>query len=143
MGRGYCLRHITLFCILTLVLSCAKKEIDERFSTPIKTYNHWLETSLKGDIVKNMECMTKASRKFMDSQAKMRDIFIQRMTASAEVFSKYKVSNEKIKDNRALVVIRDSDSGNAIAVPFLYEEDGWKVDLIAMFSGQVAAEENS
>lgn len=117
-----------------LLSSCTgEKKVDERFSTPKKTYALWLDTAVKGDIVANEECMTNASRRFMDQQAKFRDLFIQRMTQSAVVFMNYSISDEKIKEDKAIVVIREPKSGHAIAVPLQLEEGGWKVDLIAMF----------
>lgn len=126
-----------LICVLLLFSSCARKVEDERYSSPRKTYSLWLEVSIKGDIAATMECLTKASQKFMDIQAKNRDLFIARMVEYSMVFERYEVSEEKIKGDKAVVVILEPDSKNVIAIPFQYE-DGWKVDLIAMFSGMAA-----
>lgn len=123
-------------CVLFLH-GCAEKKIDERFSTPKKTYEIWLDASIKGDIPAGMECITKASQKFMEIETKGRSIFMERMVQSAQVFKDYPVADEVIKGDKAVVVIREPRSGSAIAVPFQYEDGGWKVDLIAMFSGLV------
>lgn len=125
-------------CIILLAVSCARKEADERLASPKKTYNIWLEASLRGDISLIMECMTRASQRFMDIEAKNKDIFIARMVEYANIFGKYNIADEKIKGDKAVVVIIEPKSGSAIAVPFQYEDGGWKVDLIAMFSGMVA-----
>ena len=136
------MRDIFLPLILLLAVmasSCAKKDIDERFSSPKKTYALWLTASIEGDVANSMECMTRASQKFMDIQTRMRDLFIERMVSSAKIFSNYSVSEERIKGNKAVVLIRELKSGHSIAVPLMYEDGGWKVDLISMFSGMVAA----
>ena len=120
-----------------LLFSCEKKAEDVRFSTPGKTYDIWLRTAIEGDYAANIECLTKASRKFTDSQAKQRMVFMERMVGSAKVYKNYDIVGENIKGDRAVVIIREPKSGDSIAIPFQYEEGGWKVDLIAMFSGFV------
>lgn len=127
-------------CTLLFANSCGeKKRGEERFATPGKTYAVWVETAVTGDFATNIECVTKASRRFMDNQVKHRAVFMERMMQSAAIYSNYSVTAENIKGGKAVVVIRDPESGASIAVPFLYEEGGWKADLIAMFSGMVAA----
>lgn len=118
-----------------IACSCAEKVPDERFSSPLKVYEVWLQTAIDGDMSANLECLTGASLKFMDRRSKSRELFIARMAGSAKVFRNYSVENEKIKDKRAVVMIVEPKSGNRITVPFLYEEGEWKVDLIAMFGG--------
>jgi len=121
-----------------LATSCGeKRQTDERFSTPVKTYAIWLDTAVKGDYAANIECVTKASVKFMDSMAKHRTVFMERMMAAAKLYDTYDILDENIKGVKAVVVLSEPQSGQSIAVPFLYEDDGWKVDLITMFSGMV------
>lgn len=137
--KRYILITSMLCALLFAASSCGgKREGEERFATPGKTYRVWVETAVTGDFATNMECVTKASRRFMDSQAKHRAEFMERMTGAAKIFNSYLIVDENIKGDKAVVVIREPESGDSIAVPFLYEEGGWKVDLIAMFSGMVA-----
>lgn len=134
-GWGRSIKIVMLLSVLCSAVSCSEKKADNRFSTPGSTYALWLDTAVKGDMAKNMECLTIASQRFMDAQASLRDVFIDRMVSSANIFENYSVEAEKIEGTRAIVLIRESKSGHAIAVPFLFEEGGWKVDLIAMFGG--------
>lgn len=124
---------LLLFVLLTLP-ACTDKDVDERFSTPRKTYNLWLGASLNGDIPLNMSCLTKNSQKFMEQQSKNRDVFIARMTQSAAIFSNYSISEERTKGEKAIIVIKEPKSGNSIMVPLQNEDGEWKVDLIEMFS---------
>lgn len=137
-------RKNSLFIVAAIIISlligsCSNQAADERFSSPAKTYSLWLDSSSKGDIPTNMECMTKASQKFMDLQSKKRDIFISRMVQSANIFKNYSVVDERIKGDKAIVLIKDPKSGHSVAVPFQLEGGELKVYLIAMFSGIVAA----
>lgn len=121
-----------------LVFTSACQKNDERFSTPKKTYEFWMKTSGTGDIGGGMECLTKASQRFMDLQTKNRDIFIKRLADYSIVFSQYQVVEEKIKKDKAYVVLSEPKSGNTMAVPLLFEDGGWKVDLISMFGNPSA-----
>lgn len=133
--------HRKAFLLILLIFfaisSCNKKAEDARFSAPGKSYAVWLKTAVEGDYAANIECVTKASVKFMDSQAKFRMVFMERMTQAAQGYSNFSVTSEKIKGDKAVVIITDPESGNSIAIPFQYEDGGWKVDLIAMFGGAV------
>lgn len=136
-GRKRYIWIASMLCALLAVSSCGEKKGEDRFSAPAKTYAVWVETAVKGDFVTNMECITRASMKFMDGQAKHRTEFMERMVEAAKIFNKYIVVDENIKGDKAVVVIREPESGDSVAVPFQYEDGGWKVDLIAMFSGIV------
>lgn len=134
--------YIRVFLIVLLMFlgasSCKNKAENVVFTSPGKTYAVWVETAVRGDLAANMECITRASKKFMDGQAKHRAVFMERMMQSAKIYSNYSVVGENTKGDKAVVIISDPKSGDSIAIPFLYEEGGWKVDLIAMFSGMVA-----
>lgn len=134
-GGGMRATAVLIICMALLSCTGKKADVDERFSSPKKVYALWLEASLKGDIPATMEYQTRASQKFMDMQAKNRDIFIGKMVQAAAVFNSYSITDERVSGERAVVVIRNAKSGDAITVPFRYEEGGWKVDLIAMFGG--------
>lgn len=124
---------VGMFIIMTAI-GCAKKKVeqDPRFSTPQKTYDFWLETALKGDVVTSSLCITEESKKVMDLQAKNRDVFIERLTTQAKLFKEYTITDTKIKEDRAVILL-NGPKGDALVVPFKREADGWKVDLIGMF----------
>lgn len=126
-----------IFLMFVAITSCKKKTEDARFSTPGKTYAIWLKTAVEGDYAANIECVTKASIKFMDTQAKFRMVFMERMMQAAKGYSNYSITAENIKGDKAVIIITEPKSGNSIAIPFQYEDGGWKVDMIAMFSGMV------
>ena len=128
--------YVSLFfvSIMLLVNSCSyKEESDNRFSTPRKSYDLWIDASLKGDIPATMECLTRNSVNFMKQQMKNRDIFIKRMVGSAKIFNNYSSAKIDIKGDSAVLVLKKSIKQNVINVPFRLEDGEWKVDLIAMF----------
>jgi len=133
-----CIWIASMLCIMLTANSCGKKkEGDARFATPSKTYEVWTKTAVRGDFAANIECVTKASVSFMDSQAKQREEFMERMVQAAKIFNNYVIDSENIKGDKAVVVIKEPKTGGSVAIPFQYEEGSWKVDLIAMFSGFV------
>jgi len=123
--------------LLFFLVSCEGKKIAprEELSTPEKTYRLWLETADKGDIPGNMECITEASRRIMDSQLKHMDEFMRRMKGNVAVFKTYSVAEQRSKDEMAVVILKGK-AGDIIFVPFKKEEEGWKVDFISLFAGQ-------
>lgn len=130
-----CRLLILVFWVLVLN-SCAEKEVRslEEFSTPEKTYRLWLETAEKGDIPGNMRCITEASKRTMDPQLRQMDEFMSRMTANVKMFKTYTIAEQKSKEDRAVVVLK-GQKGDIMVVPLRKEAEGWKIDLIALFSG--------
>lgn len=126
----FCLAGLMVFAV-----GCGEKktEIDPRFSSPEKAYNIWIDAGVKGDLVTSLECITEESKKFVDIQAKQRDIFLQKMVENSKVFKEYSIIDSKVKENRAVLLTKGPD-GNTIVIPFKRDAEGWKVDLIAMFS---------
>lgn len=132
------MNKISFFLLASLFLfsnSCARRDVvlKEEFSAPEKTYKLWVETAEKGDIPNNIRCVTEASKKMMDAQLKHMNEFMRRMTANLKVFKTYTISEIKIKEDRAVILLKGPTS-DTVVVPFSKEADGWKVDLIAMFS---------
>lgn len=120
--------------IMLLVSSCSyEEEADNRFSTPRKSYDLWIDASAKGDIPATMECLTRNSENFMKQQMKNRDIFIKRMVGSAKIFNNYSSIKVDIKGDSATLILKSPKKQNLINVPFRLEDGEWKVDLIAMF----------
>lgn len=126
---------LLIACFIGLMIGCAKEEVkeDPRFSTPENAYKIWIDAGIKGDLVASLECVTEESKKFVDLQAKQRDIFLQRMVENSKIFKEYSIIDSKVKENRAVLLTKGPD-GNTIVVPFRRDAGGWKVDLIAMFS---------
>lgn len=126
---------VGLLVVLT-ILSCAKKDsaVRKEFSTPEKTYRFWLETAEKGDISNNMLSITEASKKIMDAQVRQMDEFMRRMNENIKIFKTYTLSEQKIKEDRAVILLKGS-KGDIIVVPLHKEADGWKIDLMALFGG--------
>ena len=131
--RSLCYLLLLLCLTAPMNMACSKAEVSDRYSTPRKTYAYWLEVSQSGDIAENLKCLTKPSRKFMDLQAKNRDVFIERMILSANIFKNYSIAGEKSKGERAVLVLKEPKTGNTIPIPFMKEAGEWKVDLIALF----------
>lgn len=126
-----------LMAFLLLVLnSCSgeKVEVREEFSTPEKTYKMWLETAEKGDIANNIRCVTEASKRIMDSQMTNMDEFMKRSSENIKVFKTYSLSEQKIKGDKAVVVLK-ALKGDILVVPLKKEAEGWKIDLVSLFSG--------
>ena len=129
-------RILLLICLNTVMITaCSKAGVDDKFSNPRKTYAYWLEVSQSGDIAENLKCLNRESKKFMGLQAKNRDIFIDRMIKSAKIFKNYSIAGEKMRGGKAVLVLKEPKTGNAIPIPFMKEGGEWKVDLIALFSG--------
>lgn len=130
-------QKVLVFCSLIVfaVIGCERKitEADPRLSTPQKTYELWLETAEKGDVVASLECITEDSKKLVDLQAKGRDVFLGRLTAQAKFFHEYRITETKFKEERAVILLA-GPKGDNIVIPFKKEAVGWKVDLIAMFN---------
>lgn len=123
--------------LLVLLASCDGNKVvpREEFSTPEKTYRLWLETADKGDIPRNMECLSEASRRIMDEQLRNMDEFMRRMKSNVTVFKTYSVAEHRAKDDLAVVVLKGK-RGEVLIVPFKKEAEGWKVDLISLFAGK-------
>lgn len=119
--------------LLLFALSACTKD-DMRFSTPEKTYRLWFETALRGDISGNMECISESSRRMMDTQMNQMDQFAARLNANMQTFKSYSVTDQKMKGDRAVVLLKDAD-GDIIAIPLMRENDAWKIDLVAFFGG--------
>lgn len=126
---------IGLLIVLTIV-SCAKKELAVRkeFSTPENAYRFWLETAEKGDISNNMLSVTEASKKIMDAQVRQLDEFMRRMNENVRIFKTYTLAEHKVKGDKAIIMLK-GPKGETILVPLKKEAEGWKVDLVALFSG--------
>lgn len=127
-------RIVALLLIVT-VLGCKGKTVkmDPRLSSPIKTYELWLDAAVKGDVAASLVCVTDASKEFV-GKVKNRDVFLERLTYSAKIFrDSYSIVDTKIKDEGAIILLKGAN-GDTIAVPFKKDGEGWKVDLIAMFS---------
>ena len=122
--------------ILFILTSCTEKEVKvlEEFSTPEKTYRFWLETAEKGDIQSNNRCVTEASKRVVNSQMRQMDEFMSRLAANVAIFKAYTISEQKIKDDKAVVILK-GPKGDVMVVPLSKEADGWKIDLISLFGG--------
>lgn len=120
---------------LISIIACKQKGVDIRdeLSSPEKTYKLWIEAGMDGDLAKSMEYITDASKKMMDQQVKERSEFMGRMTANAAIFKTYSIADRKESGNKALLLTESPDKKGRIAVPFVREQDGWKVDLLKMF----------
>lgn len=127
---------LILMCIF-FMLSCGKKgaAVRDEFSSPEKTYIIWIEAGMKGDLAKSMECLTEASKVMMDQQARNRDEFMRRMVTSSASFANFSVIEKRTSDDKSIIVIEAPDKKGRVAIPFLKEGDGWKVNLVAMFGG--------
>lgn len=123
------------FCAVVLS-SCAKKEVKEleKFSTPEKTYRLWLETAEKGDVQNNMKCVTEASKRIMEQQLTQMDAFIGRLNANVMVFKTYTITDQKMLEDKAVVMLKDK-KGSLMIVPLMKESEGWKIDLVSLFGG--------
>ena len=126
---------LALSFFIFFLAGCAEKNVEEdpRLSSPKATYDLWLDASLRGDLPASLDFVTKESKKFVDLQAKNRDVFMQRLIKNAKEFKKFEIVDTKIKKDRAVVLTR-GPKGATIAVPFKKDPDGWKVDLLAMFT---------
>lgn len=114
---------------------CSKESgVDERFSSPQKTYRLWLKTTEEGDISGNLDCVTESSRALIDTQFRHMDSFIKGMTARAMVMKNYSVMEQRIDEEEAVMVLK-GPKGDTFAIPFKKEADGWKVDLAAFLGG--------
>lgn len=129
-------RGLVLLGVLLLLSSCSKEKVEtrEEFSTPEKTYRLWLGTAEKGDIDNNVRCVTEASKRLVDSQLRNMDEFMRRMSASVQMFKAYTIAEQRSKEDRAVVVLK-GEKGDIIVVPLKREAEGWKIDLISLFSG--------
>lgn len=126
------------FCMLLVTFtSCGRKESATRdeFSTPEKTYDLWMNAGVEGNLVKSMECISEASKRMMDQIVQGREEFMKKMVVNAAVFKNFSVIDKKITGNSAIFLTESPDKKVKIAVPFVLERDGWKVDLIKMFGG--------
>lgn len=129
----------TLYLVLVLVIAlvaCSRKELEvrEELSTPEKTYRLWLETAEQGDIPGNMGCITEASKRIVDRQVRQMDEFMKRLGENVRVFKTYTLVESRMKDEEAVVILK-GEKGDIIVVPLAKEADGWKIDLVALFSG--------
>lgn len=122
--------------ILFTLTSCSKKEVTPRdeFSTPGKTYRLWIETAEKGDIENSMRCVTEASKRIMDAQIRRMDEFMKRSNENIKIFKTYTIVEQKSREDKAVVVLRGKRN-DIIVVPLKKEAEGWKIDLISLFSG--------
>lgn len=123
--------------LVSYVLGCSEKAVkeDPRLSTPEKTYEQWLDTGAKGDIVASLDYVTEESKRLVDMQAKVRDIFVKRLTAHSNRLKEYKIIDAKVKEERAIILLKGPE-GDTQVIPLKKDSEGWKVDLIAMFSGK-------
>ena len=129
-------KFIILMVFAAVLWSCSEKgkALKEEFSTPEKTYRFWLETAEKRDIRNNNRCITEASQRIVDSQMRQMDEFMSRMTANVMVFKTYTITEQRIKDDKAVIVLKEP-KGDMIVVPLKKEDEGWKIDLISLFGG--------
>lgn len=136
MTKRYAKKFCLLIGVLAVLNSCAREKITprEEFSTPEKTYRLWLETAEKGDIQNNIRCVTDDSKKVVDSQIRQMDEFMSRMSANIKIFKTYTIAERRAKEDKAIVVLK-GPGGEVIVVPLKKEAEGWKVDLISLFSG--------
>lgn len=131
------LARLSLLPFLFLVLiSCAKEEVEvrEEFSTPEKTYRAWLDASERGDMEMSMRCLTEPSRRLMEAQFGQMEEFKRRLNANMATFRIYSVTEQKIKKDQAVVLLK-GPGGDLFAVPLRKEAEGWKVDMLSLFSG--------
>lgn len=123
-----------LVALLTLACSEEKLSIREDFSSPEKTYRFWMETAERGDMDNNIRCMTEPSRRVMDSQLRQMDEFMKRLNENMKIFKRYTLTEQKIMDEKAIVVLK-GPKGDVMIVPLKKEAEGWKIDLISLFGG--------
>lgn len=125
-----------ILAVLFMLNACTEREVRvlEEFSTPEKTYRFWLETAERKDIQNNSRCVTEASKRVVDSQMRQMDEFMRRMSDNLEVFKAYTISEQKIKDDKAVVILK-GPKGDIMVVPLQKEAEGWKIDLISLFGG--------
>lgn len=130
------LEYFLGFALLFLLSACTNEQIsvDERLSTPEKTYRLWFQASEKEDIPQSMEYLTAPSKRIMEAQLRDMDVLIARMRANIGVFRTYTIVEQKLKEDRAVILLK-GQGGDIIPVPMKKEPDGWKVDLVALFGG--------
>lgn len=130
-------RYALIVLLLFLAVACDRKDVKVRdeFATPEKTYEVWIDAGVRGDLARSMECITTASRRMMDQQAKSSEEFVRRMVANAAVFKTFSIIDKKVSGSKGVLLTESPDKKAKIAVPFLLEPDGWKVDLVGMFGG--------
>lgn len=122
--------------ILVVFASCGRSEvrIREEFSSPEKTYKVWIDAGVEGDIARALECVSTASKRFME-QIQDREVFVKRMVSSSAAFKSFSVVDTKVSGDKAIILIESPDKNGRISIPFIKEADGWKVDMVAMFGG--------
>jgi len=130
------IKYLWGFLVVLAVFACSgeNSSVSEEFSTPEKTYRFWLEVTEKGDIANSIRCVSEDSKKMVDEQLTHMSDFMDRTAANLEVFKTYSIYDQKIKEDRAVVLLK-GEKGDTIVVPLKREDDGWKVDLLAMFGG--------
>lgn len=132
-SRGW----IAFICLLLAVLTACSKEqavVKEEFSTPEKSYRFWLNTAEKGDIPNNMRSITDDSKRIMDAQLGNMDVFMARLNENVRVFKAYTLAEQRLKEDKAIVVLKGA-KGEVLVVPLKKEAEGWKIDLMSLFSG--------
>ena len=134
--KSVCFKFCWVFAMFFSLNACMDRQspVSERFSTPEKTYRFWMEASEKEDIPKSMQCLTESSKRIMEAQLRQMDIFMARMRANVAIFGTYTLVDQKIKDDKAVVLLKGKN-GDVIPVPMKKESDGWKIDMVALFSG--------
>lgn len=125
---------LMVIAIFSMLVGCENEvKVNEQFSTPSKTYYYWLEASMRVDIQDVMSCISEKSKNIMNSQLKNMDVFVSRLKMNTELFKTYSVSEEKINGDKAVVILKD-EKGGVFVVPLKMEADGWKIDLLSLFS---------
>ncbi len=134
--KGIFSKLLWVFAMFFLLNACMDRQgpVSERFSTPEKTYRFWMEASEKEDIPKSIECLTEPSKRIMEAQLRHMDVFMARMRANVGVFGTYTLVDQKIKGDKAVVLLK-GQKGDIIPVPMEKEIDGWKIDMVALFGG--------
>lgn len=119
---------IILFALLGLFAGCGG---EKKPSTPLETYRTYTKAVKQKDTTTMKLLLSSESLKMHEQEAKVQnttvDEIVKRETLFNEAQSSVEYRNEKIEGDRATIEIRNP-SKNWEVVPFVFENDQWKID---------------
>jgi hypothetical protein len=120
---------ITIIALFALLFGCS--EAEKKPSTPLETFQTYTKALKKKDTTAMKLMLSSETIKMHEQQAKSQgttvDEIVKRESLISESQSRVEYRNERIDGQTATLEVRNL-SNNWEIVPFIFENDQWKID---------------
>lgn len=127
---------IIIALVVLWFIGCGGAANTPQTASPTDVLKTYIEASDRKDLAAVKQTFSKGTMKMYEDAAQKRQISVDEAlkeqfeaTSATELKSKLEVGKETIEGNTATVEVKDNSTGNLEKIPFVKEDDVWKVAL--------------